>query len=240
MNIPLYSDLAKTLRKQILNGQLAAGTRLPAERMLCEQFSASRVTVRQALAILEKEQLLTRIQGSGTYVSDAPQQRIPLSVDYTRSVQEHAPELKRKLIDHAYLKADKNQAKLLKSSIDTPILHARRQDLLNKRGAAWDIALIPEPFTLGLTTRQLSKVNFIEEWTKTLGLEMSHCEQTIHAKPAGPDDVELLGLSIGSPILVTQEIFLLENKRIAGAFITHYHPELIDIRHEFSMSSRSI
>ena len=59
---------AQYLREQLANGSLAAGSRLPAERLLAEQFRISRGTVRRALKQLEAEGRIIGVRGSGTFV----------------------------------------------------------------------------------------------------------------------------------------------------------------------------
>jgi len=61
---------AKSLRAAILDGSLAVGERLPAERRLAERFGVNRVTVRSALGKLEAEGLVSVRQGSGYVVRD--------------------------------------------------------------------------------------------------------------------------------------------------------------------------
>lgn len=59
LSVPKASDLiADDLRERILSGALAAGTRLPPERILIAQTGLSRSTVREALRILEVQGLL--------------------------------------------------------------------------------------------------------------------------------------------------------------------------------------
>lgn len=65
--------MQEALRKKIVDGNLANGTRLPEERELARQFDTSRATVRAALTALEREGLIERRQGSGTYVAFAPE-----------------------------------------------------------------------------------------------------------------------------------------------------------------------
>jgi GntR family transcriptional regulator len=65
---PLYRQLAGVLRTRITAGGARPGERLPSEAQLVEEFGVSRITVRQALADLEREGLLERSAGRGTFV----------------------------------------------------------------------------------------------------------------------------------------------------------------------------
>jgi DNA-binding FadR family transcriptional regulator len=62
-------EIEEQLGQRIINGLLAPGDRLPAERDLCKLFGASRKSVRAALTRLERRGLITRRLGSGTFVS---------------------------------------------------------------------------------------------------------------------------------------------------------------------------
>ncbi len=67
-NISKYVELMNWLEKQIINGTLVFGDKIPSENELGEKFSISRQTVRQATSVLESRGLLERRRGSGTYV----------------------------------------------------------------------------------------------------------------------------------------------------------------------------
>lgn len=68
---PLYVQLARTLREEIVNGVYPIGTQLPKEELLRERFSVSRFTVREALRLLREEGLVQSRQGAGTVVVPA-------------------------------------------------------------------------------------------------------------------------------------------------------------------------
>ena len=61
-------SIAAGIRREILNGQLLAPEKLPAERELAERFKVSRGTIRSALAKLETEQFIEIRAGSGAFV----------------------------------------------------------------------------------------------------------------------------------------------------------------------------
>src|SRR6202046_1810125 len=59
VDVPKASDvLAREIRERILSGELVEGTALPAERELVKQTQMSRATVREALRILEVQNLV--------------------------------------------------------------------------------------------------------------------------------------------------------------------------------------
>lgn len=65
---PLYIQLERILRDAITDGALDQGAPLPTERELAERYNISRITVRKALNSLQREGLLTRRRGAGTFV----------------------------------------------------------------------------------------------------------------------------------------------------------------------------
>jgi GntR family mannosyl-D-glycerate transport/metabolism transcriptional repressor len=68
--LPMYRRIADAIREKISSGEYKVGEALPTEAQLREEFSVSRVTVRQAIKLLVENQELESIQGSGTYVKE--------------------------------------------------------------------------------------------------------------------------------------------------------------------------
>lgn len=66
---PLYDQLKRLIEDKIKTGQLKPDQQLPSERELCDIYSVSRITIRQAIALAESEGLLYRKQGLGTFVA---------------------------------------------------------------------------------------------------------------------------------------------------------------------------
>jgi GntR family transcriptional regulator len=80
---PLYVWVADSLRAEIREGRYAPGDKLPSERDLSERFKVSKVTVRQAVAELRAEGLVTSRAGYGVSVA-APGPPRRLSDDILR------------------------------------------------------------------------------------------------------------------------------------------------------------
>lgn len=63
-----YLQVARTLRKEIVDGVYPVGTQLPTEHALCERFEVSRYTVREALRRLREDNLIASRPRAGTLV----------------------------------------------------------------------------------------------------------------------------------------------------------------------------
>ena len=67
----LYRQIYLKLKADIARGHFAPGSQLPTEAELMSLYGVSRVTVRNALALLQQEGLLVRIPAKGTFVRRA-------------------------------------------------------------------------------------------------------------------------------------------------------------------------
>jgi len=70
---PYYVQLASVIRRQIADGSLRIGDRLPTLKSLVITFGVSPMTVRHAIAGLETEGLIRAERGRGTFVTAKPQ-----------------------------------------------------------------------------------------------------------------------------------------------------------------------
>ena len=71
----LYQQIVDGLKRQVSEGRLPPGTALPSFRVLAEDLLVSVITVKRAYEELEREGLVYRRQGLGTFVADAAQDR---------------------------------------------------------------------------------------------------------------------------------------------------------------------
>ena len=85
---PRYMEIVSWVNEQINEGKILPGQKLYSENELSSMFGLSRQTVRHAISVLEKAGVVTRRQGSGTYIGDrrkrSPQnnKRIALIMTY--------------------------------------------------------------------------------------------------------------------------------------------------------------
>lgn len=69
-----YKEVITWIQEGIQKGTFQMGEKLPSENELSRQFGLSRQTVRHGIDVLEQQKLVTRVQGSGTYVGQMVKQ----------------------------------------------------------------------------------------------------------------------------------------------------------------------
>jgi DNA-binding FadR family transcriptional regulator len=72
----VYLQVARAIRRQIIDGQLPLGERLPSARQVREQTGLGRQAYGRALAVLKAEGLVTMRSGLGAYVSTRPRLQV--------------------------------------------------------------------------------------------------------------------------------------------------------------------
>src|SRR3982751_859292 len=106
---PLLADVVRSeLKRLILGGEFAVGSKLPNEDRLCERFGVSRVTIREAVRGLIDDGLVVRRHGSGTYVTRRPLIRNSLdsNFSYTDYLETSGVRAGRKLVGVRRMRAD--------------------------------------------------------------------------------------------------------------------------------------
>lgn len=103
-----YEQIVNYIKEQIQNGTLQENERLPHEEEIAHQYGVSRMTVNKALNILQKENLIRRVKGNGTFVSTF---RYKSNLIGKRSFDEQMRSLglepSRRLVDYRLFEAQK-------------------------------------------------------------------------------------------------------------------------------------
>lgn len=80
---PIYIQIARKIRKQILAGKLLDGTQLPPEHKMAELFGANRLTLRKSLKQLAAQRLVVQKKGRGTFVTYGPQKKYRIGLNFS-------------------------------------------------------------------------------------------------------------------------------------------------------------
>jgi GntR family transcriptional regulator len=196
-NSPIYMQLANTLRVQIVEGTIRHGDALPSERDLCDIMGASRVTVRKAIELLIEEGLLSRRQGSGTYVTP----RIQAPGSFLSSFSEDA-EARGEKTDTIWMMkmiaiANDEEARLLELPKGASVARLSRVRMAGGEPLAIENALVPAEML-----PDISKLgNSLYQALAQRGNRPVTGQQKIRAALAGPTEASLLSIPEKTEIL---------------------------------------
>lgn len=97
---PVYIQIHNQIKKDIEAGKWKIGEKIPSERELAENFSVSRMTLRQAIQTLVDEGILERKIGSGTFVARKKvQEKMSGITSFTEITEAQGKNLKGQEID---------------------------------------------------------------------------------------------------------------------------------------------
>jgi GntR family transcriptional regulator len=71
---PIYEQIVRQIKGQIIGGELAEGEPLPSIRKLAHELQISVITTKRAYEELEKEGLIDTVGGKGTFVASQNQE----------------------------------------------------------------------------------------------------------------------------------------------------------------------
>ena len=96
--VPRYLQVASVLRRRIRDGRWSVGDKIATLEELEREFDVARVTVRQAIDLLQGEGLVKSFQGRGTFVTKAVQNDrwMQLATDWESliaPIRDHVPKL---------------------------------------------------------------------------------------------------------------------------------------------------
>jgi GntR family transcriptional regulator len=178
------------------------GTPVPSERILAEDFSTSRTTVRQALQELVGEGRLQRLQGKGTFVA-RPKIAQPLVLSsYTEDMQRRGAKATSRLLALATEPADDDVAERLAVEPGAPLVRLERLRLTDGEPMAVEQSRLSAERFPGLEAHLERHGSLYAALREEYGVEPVEAEETIETGAASPVEAALLGSETGLPVLL--------------------------------------
>ncbi|MGI6285927.1 GntR family transcriptional regulator [Neomoorella humiferrea] len=240
--LPLHSQITQYLKQQFSEGKWKVGDPFPTDKQLMEQFGVSITTVRQALSELVREGLIERRAGKGTFVIKTAQENLDKLRGFFEEM--HAQGLKPSAEILNLSEVNVNSALLIKYP-QIAIFNANQLFRIDKIQKANDLPLTYIQTFLPLAEgRKLATYDLVShgiyEWLENeLGIKIVRAEQIITAAAAGRKEAEILGVKIGSPLLVTQRIMFTEGDRPIEVHYNYARPDRYKFRVEMYRNGAS-
>jgi GntR family transcriptional regulator len=212
--IPLYRQLEEIIRNKVESRVWPPGHLIPSEADLIAQYGVSRTTVRQALGELVIDGILQREQGLGTFVAEPKfEHALTAGTSFTFDILQkgHQPG-GITLFAEEVIPSAKVATKL---QLRTPatVIRLERIRTVDGEPVGLHAVNIVRHFVPGMEIEDLKKENFslYQMLEEKLEFPMKEAIETIEAGVADERKSRLLGIHIGSPILIIERITYLAN-----------------------------
>jgi GntR family transcriptional regulator len=223
---PLYQRIAEVFRSHILQGQWQPGAVIPTETELCQQFSASRATIRKALDALTLEGVISRRAGKGTWVTETKRQdgfwysyqsdypfpeSVTVEILASESVVSPASG---DVFSHFGSERILTRIKVLRSLNDTPL-------------ALSEIFLRPEDAEKVIAAFDPERdIYFFDILERMAGVQVDEVHETFDAVLAVGEVAERLHVMASSPLTLITRVFFGKGQRVIQASRVYLRPDV--------------
>lgn len=210
---PYYVQLAAVIRRQIADGSLTRGDRLPTLKQLIATYGVSSMTVRHALAGLEEEGLIRAERGRGTFVtgSPAPDDQIPYRLIRAPG-QEGSALSFRVLASHPAA----GELSIAAEEGDPAPTYRYMKRIFSRAGAPFAVG---EYLVDSRVHAAIPESCWAHELISTLLFDheaaaLAHVRQTFRVISSTPHEAEALGIRLHDPVVRVRRIFQNARKEV--------------------------
>lgn len=212
-SIPLFLQVASSIRRRIELGIWPAGVKIPSLDDLAQEFSVARTTARQAVSKLEEEGLIWRRQGKGTFVHEQLKERhwLDLQTEWDELIQ--------------FIKGTKTTLLNSKKNVQLPSLNTEEgipvsdyhymKRLHSKDGQAY--CVIDVYLDSSIYNRKadiFDKRTVLSELDAMPDIKILRAHQILTIGTADLENAKFLDISVDAPVANVRRIITVKNKKI--------------------------
>lgn len=225
--VPMYQRLRDIIRADIDRGRYGPLSKLPSEAEFSALHSVSRITVRQALAELQNERRIFKVQGKGAFVCQKRAvQNITTLEGFGVAMLRAGHTTRNDVLSMKFMAASEEISRNLAVPADSEVFELRRLRYMDDQPISLDVSYFPSDIGRRLQKADLSKRDVFEVLENDLNILLGVARLGIEATIAGQELSKLLGIRSNSPVLQIERV-------------THSaHGDPIDYEHLFYRSDR--
>lgn len=205
--IPYYYQLQEILRSWIQNNQLPPHTRIPSEAELGDQFDVSRTVIRQALRGLEREGLIYRLKGSGSFVAQPKlRQQISQLTSFTEDMRARGVEPGSEVLRKEMVPAVEFVAGRLGTAASEPVFLLKRIRYADEEPLAIESVYVGFEGCEVLVEEDFENQSLYGTLATRCGIRPYQAEQELEAAVVRPQEADWLGIERGAPVMVIHRV----------------------------------
>jgi GntR family transcriptional regulator len=228
--MPAYKKIQATIVKRIENGQLKPGDAVDSERELAKIHQVSLMTARHALTALEREGMVQRRRGAGTFVAP-PKVHFNKLTSFTEQMAGRGLVACSKVLSFGVADNEQEVAARLALSANSRLIKLERLRLAADEPFAIETCyLSAEEFT-GITRGSIARGSLFSILETGYGIQLAYADEEMDATAASPATANLLKVERDEPLLrIRQVIYSTKGKAtlyVLGLYRSDRHTLLV-------------
>jgi GntR family transcriptional regulator len=221
---PVYKRIQNSIRKRIEADDLKPGDAVASERELARAHKVSLMTARHALAGLEREGVVERRRGAGTFVAP-PKIHFNKLMSYTEHMSSRGLVPRSRVLVARLIEDEQEVAARLGLPAASRMVKIERLRLTGEEPFALETCYLPAAEFSGLVTAPLARGSLFSILERDYGLELAYADEEVNATAAEANIGELLGVSKGAPVLRIRQVIYSTKGKAAIYVVGFYRSE---------------
>lgn len=226
--VPLYHQVQQVIRHRISTLQYGTGLQIPSEHELGRELKVSRVTVREALRELVRENLLVKVQGKGTFVAlDLPTGLPPIKYNgFLEDLYDRVQQLEVKHVAMSRVPiTDSVRSVLHLDDAATEVVQIKRPRHVKGEPFSFTVNYLPIEIGSRVDPLALYTVPLNTVFERDLKIPIVRAEETVEAASANPEVAEQLAVPVLYPVMHVTRVMFTEGDRAFEIVETFYRAD---------------
>jgi GntR family transcriptional regulator len=203
--VPAYQRIQSAIRKRIESGQLRSGDAVASERDLAKLHQVSLMTARHALASLERDGIVERRRGIGTFVS-SPKIHFNKLMSYTEQMAGRSLTANSKILFARIIFDEQEVAARLALPPTSGVIKLERLRHAAEQPFALETCYLSAAAFPHLLSAPLGRESLFKILERDYQLDLGYADEEVDATAADPRTAELLGVLRRDPLLRIRQL----------------------------------
>ncbi len=203
--LPAYQKIQRAIRQKIEANQLKPGDAVSSERELARIHGVSLMTARHALAVLEREGLVERRRGSGTFVAP-PRIHFNKLMSYTEQMGSRGLSPSSKVIVAKIIEDEPEIAARLGLPANSRMVKIERVRHTSDEPFALEICYLPADEFASVIDAPLARTSLFATLEHDYHVRLAYADEEVDATVAEGRVAQLLNLRPGAPLLRMRQV----------------------------------
>jgi len=205
--LPAYKQIQGTIVKRLERGLLRPGDLVDSERELARIHGVSLMTARHALTALEREGMVVRRRGAGTFVAP-PKIHFNKLMSYTEQMSGRGMAVSSRVLSLSIIQTEQEIAARLALPSTSRLVKVERLRVGGDEPCAIETCYFSADEFAGLTRAKLDRVSLFSLLEQDYGLQIAHADEEVDATTADVQTARLLDIPVGAAVLrIRQKIY---------------------------------